>query len=78
MIDDILFGINLVEPIPNGGDGSYRGIRYFSAPQGHGIFIRASSIIRKLSAPEVMMRMQQKNKKRSKAKQKSVLYFCII
>ena len=68
-ISDVLFGVNLVEPIPNGGDGSYRGIRYFSAPQGHGVFIRLSSIIRKLSASELMMTMQQQNKKCLRAKQ---------
>ena len=52
-------GINLVDPLCNGGDGSIGDIQYFNAPLGHGIFIRSSSIIREVSSAELMAQLQQ-------------------
>lgn len=52
-------GINLIQSIQNGGDGSIGRIKYFHAPKGHGIFIRPSNILRKVSAAELMFIMQQ-------------------
>ena len=59
-IDSIDYvGINLVDPVCNGGDGSIGDTQYFNAPLGHGIFIRTSNIIRKVSSAELMMKLQQ-------------------
>jgi len=57
--DREFFGINLLEPVLNGGNGKWNNIRHFTSPQGHGLFIRKSHIIRKISFQHFMLAMQQ-------------------
>ena len=52
-------GINLVEPIEGGGNGIMNGIQHFRAIKGHGLFLKVSNIIRKVSSAELTIKMQQ-------------------
>jgi len=54
-------GLNMVKPISNGGDGIIGDTQYFHAEMGHGIFVRTSSIVQRLSAVDLFHAMQQQN-----------------
>ena len=51
----IYFGINLIAPVANGGDGCFNGIQHFNTPPGHGLFTRKMNIIRKITGAELMI-----------------------
>eukprot|EP01084_Bolivina_argentea_P211438 359683_1 len=51
-------GLELIEPIPNGHDGTINGYKYFTAPKGHGIHIQINQVIKKLSVCEIMMKFK--------------------
>eukprot|EP01083_Nonionella_stella_P301916 1038481_1 len=52
-------GVNLLESIEDGHNGTIDGISYFKAPHGHGIFVSVPAIKKKLSPLEITTQMQQ-------------------
>ena len=52
-------GIELVESIEGGHDGTINGTRYFQCPNGHGIHTRITNVIRKLESYEVTKKLQE-------------------
>ena len=51
-------GIELLEPIAKGHDGTINGYQYFSCPKSYGIHIMITDIIRKLSISEIMIKLK--------------------
>ena len=58
-ISDTFVGVELVEGIKDGHNGTVNGIRYFQARPGHGILVRISNIIQKLNAAQLTYKMQE-------------------
>eukprot|EP01083_Nonionella_stella_P259509 885992_1 len=52
-------GINLVDKIENGHDGSIHGVQRFKCRSGHGIYVGIKDVIKKLGASELTIHMQQ-------------------
>lgn len=52
-------GVELLEPIRDGHDGTIGGYQYFTAPRGHGLHVELTSVIRKLSAAEILLSLKE-------------------
>merc|ERR1719242_1107979 len=52
-------GVELLEPIRDGHDGTIGGYQYFTAPLGYGLHVELTSVIRKLSAAEIFLSLKE-------------------
>eukprot|EP00485_Elphidium_margaritaceum_P001752 CAMPEP_0202693976 /NCGR_PEP_ID=MMETSP1385-20130828/7961_1 /ASSEMBLY_ACC=CAM_ASM_000861 /TAXON_ID=933848 /ORGANISM="Elphidium margaritaceum" /LENGTH=914 /DNA_ID=CAMNT_0049349743 /DNA_START=22 /DNA_END=2766 /DNA_ORIENTATION=+ len=52
-------GVELLEKCDNGHDGIINGFQYFTCKASHGIHVRLTNVIRKLTATEIMLKMQE-------------------
>eukprot|EP01084_Bolivina_argentea_P134954 237891_1 len=52
-------GINLVESVENGHNGTIDGMQHFKAIDGHGIYVRVQNIIKKLDCRQLTLKIQQ-------------------
>ncbi|ETO23332.1 hypothetical protein RFI_13850 [Reticulomyxa filosa] len=52
-------GLETVEPIDHGHDGTINGQSYFSVQKGHGIHVELSKIIKKLTMEEVLLKLKE-------------------
>merc|ERR1719361_1299355 len=52
-------GLNLIEEITNGHDGTVNGVHRFSATPGHGIVVGLNDIIQKLSSSQLTQKLEQ-------------------
>merc|ERR1719295_1766148 len=52
-------GVELLEPVRDGHDGTIGGYQYFTAPSGYGLHVELTSVIRKLSAAEILLSLKE-------------------
>eukprot|EP01084_Bolivina_argentea_P134955 237892_1 len=52
-------GINLVESVENGHNGTINGLQHFKATDGHGIYVRIQNIVKKLDCRQLTLKIQQ-------------------
>ena len=52
-------GIELIEPIDNGHDGTIDGYQYFSCKKSYGIHTTITNVIKKLKCSEIMKKLQE-------------------
>eukprot|EP01084_Bolivina_argentea_P141437 248522_1 len=54
-------GMELLQPIPNGHNGTIDNITYFSATKGHGYHTKITNVIKKLSLKDIFHKMKNLN-----------------
>lgn len=51
-------GIELIESIPHGNNGTVNNIQYFNVTKGYGLIIPITNVIKKLTASEVLLKLK--------------------